>query len=87
MESKIMLADVLANVKSMVVNYALALNEASSEFIYNEYLNEFENLSLLAKKLYNFSYSLGWATLDNAESKKIKKAINKQKDIITGKTK
>ena len=41
MESKAMLDDVLQTVKGMVTNYAYALNEASSEFIYQEFFNEF----------------------------------------------
>ena len=57
MESKAMLDDVLQTVKGMVTNYAYALNEASSEFIYQEFFNEFENLSKLAKELYNFAYN------------------------------
>ena len=51
MESKAMLDDVLQTVKGMVTNYAYALNEASSEFIYQEFFNEFETLSKLAKEL------------------------------------
>ena len=42
MESKAMLDDVLQTVKGMVTNYAYALNEASSETIYKEYLNQFQ---------------------------------------------
>jgi len=78
-ESKAMLQDVLESVKNMVVNYSIALNEASSEFIYNEYLSQFENLSILAKELYNFSYDIGFVTLTKANSKDIKKEIDKQK--------
>lgn len=80
MESKAMLADVLASIKSMVVNYSLALNEASSEFIYKEYLKEFTELSSLAKELYNLEYSLEWVTLKEATSKDIKALLTKQKN-------
>ena len=72
MESKAMLNDVLASIKNMVVNYSIALNEASSEFIYKEYLKEFMELSSLAKELYNLEYSLEWVTLKEANSKDIK---------------
>ena len=79
MESKAMLNDVLASIKNMVVNYSIALNEASSEFIYKEYLKEFMDLSSLAKELYNLEYSLEWVTLKEANSKDIKTLLTKQK--------
>lgn len=79
MESKAMLNDVLASIKNMVVNYSIALNEASSEFIYKEYLKEFMELSSLAKELYNLEYSLAWVTLKEANSKDIKTLLTKQK--------
>lgn len=79
MESKAMLDDVLASIKNMVVNYSIALNEASSEFIYKEYLKEFMELSSLAKELYNLEYSLEWVTLKEANSKDIKTLLTKQK--------
>lgn len=79
MESKAMLNDVLASIKNMVVNYSIALNEASSEFIYKEYLKEFMELSSLAKELYNLEYSLEWVTLKEANSKDIKTLFTKQK--------
>ena len=79
MESKAMLNDVLASIKNMVVNYSIALNEASSEFIYKEYLKEFMELSSLAKELYNLEYSLEWVTLKETNSKDIKTLLTKQK--------
>lgn len=79
MESKAMLNDVLASIKNMVVNYSIALNEASSEFIYKEYLKQFMELSSLAKELYNLEYSLEWVTLKEANSKDIKTLLTKQK--------
>ena len=79
MESKAMLNDVLASIKNMVVNYSIALNEASSEFIYKEYLKEFMELSSLAKELYNLEYSREWVTLKEANSKDIKTLLTKQK--------
>lgn len=79
MESKAMLNDVLVSIKNMVVNYSIALNEASSEFIYKEYLKEFMELSSLAKELYNLEYSLEWVTLKEANSKDIKTLLTKQK--------
>ena len=75
--------DVLQTVKGMVTNYAYALNEASSEFIYQEFFNEFETLSKLAKELYNFAYNLGWVSLTEASNKDIKTELTREKNILT----
>ncbi len=83
MESKAMLDDVLQTVKGMVTNYAYALNEASSGFIYQEFFNEFETLSKLAKELYNFAYNLGWVSLTEASNKDIKTELTREKNILT----
>ena len=53
-----MLDDILQTVKNMTTNYAYALNEASSEFIYKEFLTQFQALSLLAKELFNLAGNL-----------------------------
>jgi len=80
-----MLDDVLATLKSMVVNYATASNEASSEFIYKEYMKQLQDLSIVAKELFNFAYEIEWVTLTEASSKDIKKEITKEKNILSGK--
>lgn len=82
MESKAMLDDVLQTVKGMVTNYAYALNEASSESIYKEFLSEFQALSMLAKELYNLAYDIGWVSLSEANSKDIKTELTRQQKII-----
>ncbi len=82
MESKAMLDDVLQTVKGMVTNYAYALNEASSESIYKEFLSEFQALSMLAKELYNLAYDIGWVSLSEASSKDIKTELTRQQKII-----
>ena len=82
MESKAMLDDVLQTVKSMTTNYAYALNEASSEFIYKEFLTQFQALSMLAKELYNLSYDLGWVNLTEASAKDIKKEKDKEEKVL-----
>ena len=77
-----MLDDVLQTVKGMVTNYAYALNEASSESIYKEFLSEFQALSMLAKELYNLAYDIGWVSLSEASSKDIKTELTRQQKII-----
>ena len=52
MASKYMIYDVISSLKSMVVNYAYSLNEASSPCIYEEYLDQFLTLSKITKELF-----------------------------------
>lgn len=77
MESKYILYDVLGSLKSMVVNYAFSLNEASSEFLYKEYKKEFDSYSKLVKDLFNYAYEESWYTLESAQQKKINDEIKK----------
>jgi spore coat protein CotF len=79
MECKYILYDTLESVKNMVVNYSIALNEASSENIYNEYKKQFNDLSELAKDLFNYAYELEWYTLEEEKTDKINKTITKLK--------
>ncbi len=82
MESKAMLDDILQTVKNMTTNYAYALNEASSEFIYKEFLTQFQALSLLAKELFNLAYDLGWESLTMASTKEIQKESEQEQKVI-----
>lgn len=82
MESKAMLDDILQTVKNMTTNYACALNEASSEFIYKEFLTQFQALSLLAKELFNLAYDLGWKSLTMASTKEIQKESEQEQKVI-----
>ena len=82
MECKYILYDVLETVKNMTVNYATALNEASSEAIDKEFKKEFDSLSNLAKELFNYAYSVNWYKLEEAQSKKIDTAIKNMKNEL-----
>ena len=57
MASKYMIYDVISSLKSMVVNYAYSLNEASSPCIYEEYLDQFLTLSKITKELFYYAYN------------------------------
>lgn len=82
MECKYILYDVLESLKNMVVNYAIALNEASSESIYKEYKKQFDKLSMMSKELFNYAYEKSWYKLEEVQATKITKEINKmQKEM------
>ncbi len=82
MASKYIIYDVIASLKSMVVNYAYSLNEASSPFIYEEYLEQFLSLSKVTKELFYYAYNNNWYPLEEAPSTKIKKEVTKlQKEL------
>lgn len=77
MEDKFMMMDVLATEKSLVVNTAFAMNEASSEHIYNKYSSLFENFSEEVKEIFTICYNNGWYKLEEAQSTKIDQEVTK----------
>jgi spore coat protein CotF len=79
MNDKYLLNDVLETEKNMVVNMAIALNEASCDEIYDLYLKVFKDISKEAKVLFNIAYNNGWYKLDNAPQDKITEELNKFK--------
>ncbi len=82
MASKYMIYDVISSLKSMVVNYAYSLNEASSPCIYEEYLDQFLTLSKITKELFYYAYNNNWYPLEEAPATKIKKEVTKlQKEL------
>lgn len=72
MELKDYLGDILETEKNMVVNYAIALNEASCDNIYNEYKRQFDNLSDASKKLFNIAFNNGFYNLTPESASNIK---------------
>lgn len=72
-----MLNDILLDFKLLVDNYAISLNEASNEMIYNTYLEIFKNLSCTQQKLFNLAFQKGWYNLAEADKTKIKKSLTK----------
>ncbi len=65
------LNDVLLNFKMLVNNYAISLNEASNEYIYNIYLDIFLNLSKMQQQIFNLAFKKGWYVLESALNSKI----------------
>ena len=60
----------------------LVTKAAKGSYISEEFFNEFETLSKLAKELYNFAYNLGWVSLTEASNKDIKTELTREKNIL-----
>ena len=82
MDSKFVLYDVISSMKNMTVNYSYSLNEASSPFLYDEYMNQFTKISKITKDLFYLAYEKGWYNLEAAPNTKITKEINKLKNEL-----
>ena len=72
-----MLYDVLETEKNIIVNTAIALNEASCTPIYNTYFEIFNEISKASKKLFNLAYNKNWYTLEQSKKNKIQQEYNK----------
>ena len=63
--------------KSMVKNYAVSLTEASNEFLHDNYLNIFDEVDDLQRRIFNAIFVRGWYSLSLAESSSISEQLNK----------
>ena len=70
------LSVVLELEKNMSNNYSIALNEASNDYLYEDYFVLFEDTKDAARELYNLMFEKGWYTLEEAEEKKVTEKIN-----------
>jgi len=62
--------------KNMSNNYSIALNEASNEYLYEDYFTLFEDTKDAARECYNLMFQYGWYTLEEAEEQKVNEKIN-----------
>lgn len=77
MDYKFIMMDVLTTQKMLVVNTAIALNEASCDQIYKAYNDIFNKVTKEQKDLFAFCYNNGWYQLEEAPSTKLTKEIDK----------
>ncbi len=63
--------------KNMSNNLNIALNEASNEVLYKKLKNIYEEIRKFQREIYELSFSLGFYTLEKADTNKISTAINK----------
>lgn len=75
MTDKEYIMDTLDTLKSLSVNMTYALNEASCDKLYKEYLKMFENINKETKEVFDLAYKLGYYTLEKEANTKIKASI------------
>lgn len=61
----------LGTLKEMIKNYAVALTEASNEYLYEEYKKMFDEYSSLQRRVFEIMFKKGWYVLEKSETKKI----------------
>lgn len=62
--------------KNMSNNYSIALNEASNDYLYEDFFALLEDAKDAARELYNLMFQNGWYTLEQAEEQKVNQKIN-----------
>lgn len=67
---------VLTIEKNMSNNYSIALNEASNDYLFEDYFNLFEDTKDMSRDIYNLMFEKGWYQLEKAEDKKINEKIS-----------
>ena len=75
MSDKEYMMDTLDTLKSLSVNMTYALNEASCDKLYKEYLKMFENINKETKEVFDLAYKLGYYTLEKETNTKIKSSV------------
>jgi len=71
------LNDTLLTFKFLVDNFAVALNEASNKWIYDNYNSIFEKLTIAQANLFQFTFSKGWYKLEQQPKSKITQDVQK----------
>ena len=70
------LGSILELEKNMSNNYSIALNEASNDYLYEDYFTLFEDTKDAAREIYNLMFQNGWYTLEEAEENKVTEKVN-----------
>lgn len=70
------LKSVLELEKNLSNNYSIALNEASNDYLYEDYFTLFEDTKDAAREVYNLLFQYGWYTLEEAEEQKVNNKIS-----------
>lgn len=70
------LTSILELEKNMSNNYSIALNEASNDYLYEDYFTLLEDTKDIAREIYNLMFQYGWYTLEEAEEEKVTEKVN-----------
>ena len=75
MNDKDYLTTVLELEKNLSNNYSWALNEASNDYLYEDYFGMFEDTKDMSREIFNLLFQKGWYSLEKAEEDKIDEKI------------
>lgn len=62
--------------KNISNNYSIALNEASNDYLYEDYFSMLEDSKDMARELYNLMFKNGWYSLEEIDNTKLDNKIN-----------
>lgn len=78
----------LSSLKEMEKCLCICMTEASNDFLYNKYVDMFNAVSALQRKVFDFAFYNGWYVLETVSDTKIKEKLNlltKEYDDLKGK--
>lgn len=76
MNDKDYITSILTIEKNMSNDYSIALNEASNECLYQEYLDMFLKVQNKQREIYELMFQKGWYPIEKAESTKVMEKYN-----------
>lgn len=76
------LNDMLSTAKSLNSGYAIVLNEASNEYLFNEISELCKETHECSRKLFNLLFAKGWYKLEQADNNKVTTLINEYEQKI-----
>jgi len=82
MNDKDVLNDILITEKNMSNNYSIALNEASNDHLYKDFLTIFQETQEAQRQLFNLLFKKGWYTLEKADTNKISEKYQEYSNMV-----
>jgi len=76
MNDKDYLTVILELEKNMSNNYSIAMNEASNEYLYEDFFDFFTETKDMARDIYEYMKEQGWYQTEQEQQDKIDKKIN-----------
>lgn len=76
MNDKDYITCILETEKNMAKNYAVALNEASNEPLFEDYFTMFQDIQKMQRNLYELMFQKGWYPLERADATKVEQKYN-----------
>lgn len=76
MNDKDYLNSLLSRLKDMTKGFNIAMTEASNDYLYDKYLDMFNDLSEMQREVFEVMFQKGWYILEKVDSNKIGKKYN-----------